>query len=221
MLYPINEIFYSLQGEATFAGTPAVFIRLQGCEVGCAFCDTKHTWSLDNQNFVSIDKIIHKEVDNSLFANFDIPQILHVITKYGECRHVVLTGGEPAVYNLFPLINKLEELGYIVQIETSGTDRLTVSDITWVTLSPKINMPGQKVLEVSSVTRANEIKMPVGRSEDVAKLSNFLIEYNISGKPVWLQPLSCNKKATRICVEAALAHNWRVSLQLHKFIDIR
>lgn len=221
MQYPINEIFYSLQGEATFAGTPAIFIRLQGCEVACVFCDTKHTWSLDSQHLVGVDEIIHKEANSSSFANFEIPQILHVISKYNKCHHVVLTGGEPVIYKLLPLINKLEELGYVVQIETSGTEKLTVTDRTWVTLSPKIDMPGLKILNTSSIARADEIKMPIGRSEDITKLRNFLVKYKVLDKPIWLQPLSCNKKATQICVEAALADNWRVSLQIHKFLDIR
>jgi 7-carboxy-7-deazaguanine synthase len=221
MLYPLNEIFYSLQGEATFAGTPAVFLRLQGCKVGCAFCDTKHTWSVETNNIVNITEIINKKIDNPSFANFNLAQILTEIRKYDKCRHIVLTGGEPAMYEILPLIIELEQRGYTVQIETSGTEKLLVSDKTWVTLSPKIDMPGQQTLNEESVYRANEIKMPIGKILDVVKLQNFLIKYNVFDKPIWLQPLSCNKKATQICVDAALDNNWRLSLQIHKFLNIR
>lgn len=221
MQYPINEIFYSLQGEAIFAGTPAVFIRFQGCAVGCAFCDTKHTWDVDNANLVSIEEVLTKELDSPTFANFDILQILLEVAKYPKCRHVVLTGGEPAMYDLLPLVTELEDHGYTVQIESSGTEKLSLSANTWVTVSPKINMPGQKLLDASVIARANEIKMPIGRNEDVIKLKDFIEKYNVVDKPIWLQPLSCNKTATQICVAAALANNWRVSLQIHKFLDIR
>lgn len=221
MQYPVNEIFYSLQGEATFAGVPAVFIRLQGCGVGCSFCDTKHTWAIADTRIVTKSEIINKANDNDTFAYFSIEELLLEVSTYGKGRHVVLTGGEPALYDLSKLIVMLENFGHIVQIETSATEELQITNTTWVTVSPKIAMPGQKELDVSAVARANEIKMPIGRIEDITKLEKFLTKYNILNKPIWLQPLSCNKKATEICINAALKNNWRVSLQLHKFIGIR
>lgn len=221
MLYPINEIFYSLQGEATFAGLPSVFIRLQGCQVGCAFCDTKHTWNIEIHDIVEIDEIINKVNDSAKFANFSHDQLLHEITKYPNCRHVVFTGGEPARYDLAPIMNTLESMGYTTQIETSATEELNITDKTWVTVSPKINMPGQKTLKANVITRANEIKMPVGRASDIQKLKDFIQEYTVVNTPIWLQPISCNKTATQLCVETALQNNWRVSLQIHKFLGTR
>lgn len=221
MLYPINEIFYSLQGEATFAGLPSVFIRMQGCAVGCGFCDTKHTWNLASNDTVSTDEIIHKIADSGKFANFSRDQLLQEITKYSNCRHVVFTGGEPAQYDLSAITSILDNMGYTTQIETSATEELNINTRTWVTVSPKINMPGKKSLNHSVISRANEIKMPVGRIEDIQKLKDFILEYNIINKPIWLQPISCGKTATKLCVEAALQNNWRVSLQIHKFLDIR
>ena len=81
--YPINEIFATLQGEATFTGTPSVFIRFQGCEVGCGWCDTKHTWKLDVANQVSFIQISQKTQDKNNWADTSLDElILQVINFY-------------------------------------------------------------------------------------------------------------------------------------------
>lgn len=219
--FPINEIFYSLQGEASFAGLPAVFIRFQGCNVGCPFCDTKHTWQLNPENQVNSLEIIGKIKDLQSWGYFDTAAIIAEINKYPACRHVVFTGGEPALYDLHGLCTTLEAQGYTIQIETSGTEPLLVSSKTWVTLSPKINMPGNKPVLAETAARANEIKMPIGKKTDILKLKQFLIDYQINTRLIWLQPLSCKDKPTRLCIKEALENNWRVSTQIHKFINIR
>ena len=221
MHYPINEIFYTLQGEACFVGQPSVFIRLQGCNVGCAFCDTKHTWELDTANQLKTIQITEKTGDRLGWANFTQDEILAEIAKYPACRHIVFTGGEPAMHDLRELIAILEDQGYTTQIETSGTEILKVSNKTWVTLSPKIDMPGNKTVLAENVARANEIKMPVGKAQDIEKLKQFLQQYAVSDKLIWLQPLSCKENPTKLCIEAALTNNWRLSAQVHKYINIR
>ena len=67
-IYPVNEIFQSIQGEATFTGTPSIFVRLQGCPVGCAWCDTKHTWEIDPKFVVNKTIMLAKEKDIILVA---------------------------------------------------------------------------------------------------------------------------------------------------------
>jgi 7-carboxy-7-deazaguanine synthase len=221
MQYPINEIFYSLQGEAFYAGLPAMFIRLQGCAVGCAFCDTKHTWELKPAEELTPKVILDKTGDKTGWAYFSIAEILSVLSHYPACRHVVLTGGEPAQYDLRPLILALELAGMQVQIETSGTEELNISPTTWVTLSPKIDMPGHKQVLDSVIKRANEIKMPVGKIQDVAKLEELLARNVHTTQLIWLQPLSCKDTPTQLCIETAMSNNWRVSTQIHKYIHIR
>lgn len=221
VLYPINEIFYSIQGEAYYAGTPAIFIRLQGCDVGCSFCDTKHTWAMNQTNKITASTIIDKTANSAQWAYFDLAQIIAVIDKYKSCTHIVITGGEPALYNLQPLILKLESLAYMVQVETSGTYELSVSVNTWVTLSPKINMINKKKIIKAALSRANEIKMPIGKIQDIFNLKQLLANNPINHKLIWLQPLSCKNNPTQLCIEQALANNWRLSLQTHKFISIR
>jgi 7-carboxy-7-deazaguanine synthase len=221
--YPVNEIFATIQGEATFAGTPSIFIRLQGCDVGCSWCDTKHSWNTHQINKIEWDNIPGKTSDKNSWAYATIGQIKkYMQTNYTQIKHVVITGGEPAIYDLSLLCLMLEEMGKNVQIETSGTSILKITPDTWVTLSPKIDMPGGKLVLSECVIRANEIKMPIGKIADIEKLKLFLANDPIpENVTVWLQPLSQNPGATKICIEQALLNNWRLSLQTHKFINIR
>ena len=222
-LLNINEIFASLQGEATYTGTPSVFIRLQGCNVGCPWCDTKHTWKLDAADKIEFNYLTAKIEDKNSWEQASVEQIIEFIQdNFPQIKHIVITGGEPAMYNLLPLCNALEELGKDIQIETSGTEEFQISKNTWVSLSPKIDMPGGKIVLEECISRANEIKMPIGKMVDIEKLKDFLAVNQVAKNiPIWLQPLSQNLSATKLCIEQALLNNWRLSLQTHKFINIR
>lgn len=221
--YPINEIFTTIQGEASYCGTPSVFIRMQGCSVGCSWCDTKHTWNMKANTQVAFSEVIKKDRDKNTWASASMLEIVQfIVYTYPRITHVVITGGEPAMYDLRPLCKFLEIRGYKIQIETSGTEPLGVTRRTWVTVSPKIDMPGGKLVLPESILRADEIKMPIGRSRDIEKLKEFLSMYKIKANTkIWLQPLSQSKLATKICIEEALANNWNLSVQVHKFLDIK
>jgi len=118
MSYQVNEIFSTVQGEGFFTGVPATFIRLQGCTVGCPWCDTKYTWKKGGQR-MEVDAI----VDQVRF------------------RHVVITGGEPTLWNLDELIEALRKVARIIQLETSGQNNFKGSlRPNWVTWSPKRNL---------------------------------------------------------------------------------
>lgn len=225
MKYKINEIFYSIQGEAEFAGTPSIFIRLQGCEVGCSWCDTKHTWEADAEHNVNIDSMLEKQGDSYKWAEMEVPEIIKVVNKLGnDACHVVITGGEPLEQNIDNLVSELVGFGHTVQVETSGTQPVSevVSTNAWVTVSPKINMKGGKEVLVQAFKKADEIKMPVGKESDIENLKKILGKINIGRDPrVWLQPISQNKKATYLCIETAKKTNWRLSIQAHKFLNVR
>ncbi|GAC1477373.1 MAG: hypothetical protein NVS2B1_19580 [Bradyrhizobium sp.] len=149
-------------------------------------------------------------------------QIADEIAKHPH-RHVVVTGGEPCRYDLNPLANAvLDGLGRTLQVETSGTSEIRLPYEAWVTLSPKIGMPGRLALRPEAVARANEIKMPVGKPADVAALQALLHQHHVGpSRPVWLQPLSRSAKATAFCLESAAANGWRVSIQIHSYIGVR
>src|SRR4051812_36924026 len=108
--FAINEIFQSIQGEARHAGAPSVFVRLQGCAVGCPWCDTKHTWDIDPGQEVSTEAMLAKEEDASTFASMTQADILAVVGPF-NARHVVITGGEPCAYDLRSLTEELIRVG--------------------------------------------------------------------------------------------------------------
>lgn len=224
---PINEIFQTVQGEAHWTGTPAVFIRLQGCDVGCPWCDTKHTWPINPSEEVSLEAMMEKSADSQAYAGATTYEILGILDTM-KARHVVITGGEPCAFDLTELTQHIVDSGRTVQIETSGTEEVRANFFAWVTVSPKLGMPGRKTVLDQALWLADEIKMPVGKQLDIDKLQILL-----SGLPhrplvprrpplqIWLQPLSQSPKATQLCVEAATEHGWRISVQTHKYLGVR
>lgn len=111
----VNEIFYSLQGEGRFTGTPAVFLRLSGCNEKCPFCDTQH----ESYREMSEDDIVS------------------AVSQHPS-RHIVITGGEPTLQITPALTDKLHAAGFFIQIETNGSLPLPDgASIDWVTCSPK------------------------------------------------------------------------------------
>ena len=153
------------------------------------------------------------------------PALLAAIREAGP-RHVVLTGGEPCRHDLTELTSRLVAEGFRVQIETSGTMPIRCHKDVWVTLSPKLDMPGGLEVRQDAWERAGEIKFPVDTAADLARFEQALAAARKAAarsltELVWLQPVSQGKEATRLCVEAAFAHQWRVSVQVHKYLDLR
>ncbi|MEW6484982.1 MULTISPECIES: 7-carboxy-7-deazaguanine synthase QueE [Tatumella] len=222
MLYPINEMFQTLQGEGFYTGVPAIFIRLQGCPVGCSWCDTKHTWEKFADNEVPVGDILIKTVESEQWGNAEPLTLLKIISEQQwTARHVVITGGEPAIYDLRPLTTALEAFGYSCQIETSGTHPIQCSDNTWVTVSPKVNMRGGYDVLTPALIRADEIKHPVARERDIEALEQLLAQVqDDKSRIIALQPISCKKEATELCISACIARNWRLSMQTHKYLNI-
>lgn len=219
--YKINELFETLQGEGAFTGQPAIFIRLQGCPVGCSWCDTKHTWAVNLESEVTTDVVLNKSVETDEWVNLECNAILKVIeNKQYRAKHIVITGGEPCMFDLTPLCELFEKHGYSTQIETSGTYEILASDKCWVTVSPKINMRGGYKVLSSALNRANEIKHPVGTQKDVDELKELLAEHNIIDTPIYLQPISQKERATQLAIETCIANDWRLSVQVHKYIGI-
>ncbi|MDE6801943.1 MAG: 7-carboxy-7-deazaguanine synthase QueE [Muribaculaceae bacterium] len=180
---PINEIFYSLQGEGFHSGTPAVFVRLSGCNLRCPFCDTDHSHS----------------------TPMTVSEILAEVTRY-PAPTVILTGGEPSLYDIDPLIRALHDHGRRVHIETNGTRALPDS-LDWITCSPK---PGGAVV----LPRCNELKI-VYTGQDVEAIAE-----SIPADHHFLQP--CSGANIAEVIDYILFHpRWRLSLQTHKLLDIR
>lgn len=179
--YKVNEIFYSLQGEGYFTGTAAVFLRFSGCNRRCDFCDTQHF----------------------TFTEMSADEIADAVGAF-PARHIVVTGGEPALQLDDILIRRLKALGFFIQVETNGTLPVPTG-VDWVTCSPK---EGPWEIECT-----DELKY-VYRGEDVEWLRDIFHTHRL-----FLQPLSCTNTDETIAYIKAHPH-WRLSLQTHKLINI-
>jgi len=117
---PINELFYSLQGEGTLAGVPSVFVRTSGCNLRCWFCDSYHTsWEPTH-------------------AWMDIDEIVEEVASHDQCDHVVVTGGEPMIHDeVEGLLTELADAGYHTTVETNGTIYRD-APIDLASISPKL-----------------------------------------------------------------------------------
>lgn len=220
---PLNEIFESIQGEGSFTGAPSIFVRLQGCPVGCAWCDTKHSWYLDEKHQTSFEKVVAKAGDGDSWCNTTVEEIVTHLLTY-KARHIVISGGEPCLYDLHEFCDVLESNGFSVQIETSGTFEIKVSDATHVTVSPKIAMKGGYDILDSALIRANEIKHPVAMTRHIEELDALLArltKQQLETKKIYLQPISQQARATQLAIDTCIERNWWLSIQTHKYLAIQ
>lgn len=196
-LLPLMEEFYTIQGEGYHTGKAAYFIRLGGCDVGCHWCDVKESWDAELHPLTSADQIVKNA------------------SQYPS-KAVVVTGGEPLIYNLDYLTEQLQRNGIQTFIETSGAYPLS-GNWNWICLSPKkFKAPMQQVADA-----ANELKVIIFNKSDFA----FAEEYALRVKPgckLYLQPeWSRSKEMTPLIVDYVMNNpKWEISLQTHKYLNI-
>ena len=223
MKYKLNDIYPTVQGEGCNTGTPMTVVRLHGCGVGCSFCDTKETW-LSNPK-LQVDSIEKAIAISGAWCEVTAEEIADYACElpYGGINWVMLTGGEPAEQDLSYLCDALHRLEFKVALETSGTALGHVaSGADWVCISPKIDMPGGKAILREAVLCANEMTWVVGKEKDLENLTAFLTKHELPASvEVCLQPMSQNKKATELCIETCMQTGWRLSAQMHKYLELR
>jgi len=194
---PVMEEFYSLQGEGFHTGKAAYFIRIGGCDVGCHWCDVKEAW------------------DASLWAPKSVEEVVYQAMQF-KARSVVITGGEPLMYNLDFLCAKLKECGFEIFLETSGAYPLS-GQFDWICLSPKRNHPPEKGM----FALANELKVIIENEKDFS-WAGMNAEKVGADCLLFLQPeWSRSKQMMPVIVEYIQEHpQWRISLQSHKYMHI-
>jgi 7-carboxy-7-deazaguanine synthase len=222
MRYPVNDCYTCIQGEGVQTGVAMVLLRLHGCAVGCPWCDTRETWYFDAQH--EVGNLAAALGANPRYAYLSAEAITeHIVANHPGPKWVLVTGGEPAQYDLRPLVGALKAEEYRVALETSGTEVGHLdAGFDWVCVSPKLNMPGGKVVQPEALASADEIKHVVGRPRDIDDLDALIAEYLL--KPtvqICLQPVSLSDRATQLCIETVQARGWRLSVQTHKYIGAR
>ncbi len=195
-LLPLMEAFYTLQGEGYHKGSAAFFIRIGGCDVGCHWCDVKESW------------------DANLHPTTPIEHIVTQAKQYSDT--VVVTGGEPLMWNMDPLCKALHGQGMQVHIETSGAYALT-GTWDWFCLSPKKN---KRPLQ-AAYDYADELKVIIYNKDDFKFAEEQAAQVAPSCK-LFLQPeWSRREKVMPLIVDYVLANpKWKASLQTHKYLNI-
>lgn len=194
---PIMEHFYTIQGEGRHSGRAAYFVRIAGCDVGCVWCDVKESWDAELHEVMPIEHIVqHVEESNTDFC--------------------VITGGEPAMYDLTQLIEALKSRGIETAIETSGCYPLR-GEIDWYCFSPKkFKAPNEEAYE-----KANELKVVIAHPSDFEWAEGHASKVS-SNCLLYLQPeWSKQERFLPLIIEYVKNHpKWKVSLQTHKFMNI-
>ncbi len=194
---PLMEEFYTIQGEGFHSGKPAYFIRVGGCDVGCHWCDVKESWDAALHPAAAVDAV----VENAC--------------KFPS-KAVVVTGGEPSIYNLEYITKQFKKRGFQTFIETSGAYLLT-GTWDWVCLSPKKTSPPLQ----TNFAKANELKVIVHNKNDF-EWAEYNAQHVSSECKLFLQPeWSKVKEMMPFIVEYVMANpKWNVSLQSHKYMNI-
>jgi len=194
---PLMEDFYTIQGEGFYSGHAAYFIRLGGCDVGCHWCDVKESWDAELHPLTKVEDMVAKASEN-------------------EGKLVIITGGEPLMYNLDYLTSELKKAGMQTNIETSGAYEMS-GDFDWICLSPKKNkLPTQSVYD-----SAHELKVVIYNKHDFIFAEEQAARVN--GNALLLLQTEWSKKdeMTPLIVEYVKKNpKWKISMQTHKYLDI-
>lgn len=211
----ISEIFYSIQGEGTNIGKPAIFLRLAGCHLRCVWCDSKFTWDMKSGKQMSTE------------------QIIKVIKKY-PCKHLIITGGEPLIQQseIKELLEKRVQnqkknisQQYFVEIETSGSLQPQMNELVdQYNCSPKLsnskNRPINYNLSLQKFPKEKTwYKFVVDKKSDLKEIKKFIKDHKLPKDKIILMPqgiskteiLKCGKWLAEICKK----ENWRFSTRLH------
>lgn len=210
-ILPVVECFHSLQGEGAHTGRSAYFIRLAMCKVGCPWCDTKTSWEKDRHPTRSVQKLSEESSD----------------AKLKGAAFVVITGGEPLHHNLDNLCNEIRKKTKLVEgkpipihLETSGVDELSGSP-DWITLSPKKHAPPKQEI----LNACQELKVIIHEKDDLIfaeQMANKIRQNKYQQVLFFLQAGWDNKEGANLAFEYVKNNpQWRLSMQTHKWLNIR
>lgn len=204
----VSEIFTSIQGEGPTVGTPSVFVRLQGCSVGCVWCDTKYTWDRMRGRAMTLDALVAE-------------------VKAAARQNVVVTGGEPLEQPAFaPLIDGLKSLERRVEVETAGTEVPPAVAVDQWNVSLKLahsGVPEERRLRPAAIRRFRDLgawfKFVVGAERDVDEVLRIQGRYDLRADRILLMPLGMRRAEQRALMSEVAAwsqrHGFRFSPRLH------
>lgn len=193
---PIMEDFYTIQGEGFHSGTASYFIRIGGCDVGCHWCDVKESWNAEKHPVTDVKKLMERVITYS--------------------KTIVLTGGEPLMWNLNYLTDLLKQNDCTVHIETSGAYPIS-GTLDWICLSPKKNMlPKEEIYQIADelkviVYNSNDFIFAEQQAEKVSKNCKLFLQAE------WSKREEINPKIVDYVMKNP---KWKISIQTHKYLNI-
>lgn len=195
-MLPLMEAFYTIQGEGAHTGRAAYFIRVGGCDVGCHWCDVKESWNAE------------------LHPPTAIGEIANGAAEYSDT--IVVTGGEPFMWNMTPLTSELRSKGMKIHVETSGAYPLS-GDWDWICLSPKKTMPPKPEFYEA----AHELKVIIYNQNDFKWAEEHAAKVSPNCR-LFLQPEWSRRDTVMPDITEYIMKNprWQVSLQTHKYLGI-
>ncbi len=215
------ELYKSVQGESSFAGLPCIFVRLAGCNLRCAWCDSEYTFTGGKP--------------------FTEDEIVAQIEALAPCKLIEFTGGEPMLQakELIPLMNRLLADGYILLIETSG-ERPLAEVPKAVHKIVDVKCPGAgaaansfRLENLEALTKNDEVKFVITNREDYEFARDFILQHDVNGKaggillsPAFQKTPNPQRTADNMALDPRELVEWmladgldaRLSLQIHKFI---
>ena len=194
---PVMETFYTVQGEGAYAGAPAFFIRLAGCDVGCVWCDVKESWDAEKHPLQSIESLTDAVSQSGT----------------GIC---VITGGEPTLHDLSELTKRIRAKGIRTHLETSGTQPLT-GEWDWITFSPKkFKAPLDEYY-----AKSHELKVIVNHASDISWAQNHADKMSAQTS-FYMQPEWEKREVMQEHILDYIRRNtqWRISVQTHKYLGV-
>jgi organic radical activating enzyme len=204
----ISEIFTSIQGEGPSVGTPSVFVRLQGCAVGCAWCDTKYAWDARHGDAMTLEAVLGR-------------------VKEATTANVVVTGGEPLEHPGFvPLVLGIKALGLRVEVESAGTEMPPPVPVDQWNVSPKLahsGVPAARRLRSEAIERFRDLgawfKFVVGDERDLDEVLTIQARHGLPAERILLMPLGMHRREQEALmpdvIEWCRRHGFRFSPRLH------
>jgi 7-carboxy-7-deazaguanine synthase len=207
----VSELFTSIQGEGPSVGTPSVFVRLQGCTVGCAWCDTKYSWDARRGDELTFETLLQR-------------------VKDAGAQNVVVTGGEPLEHPAFvPLVSGLSALGLRIEVETAGTQvppGLTVDQWNVSLKLTHSGVPVERRLRPEAIERFRDLgawfKFVVGDERDLDEVLAIQARHGLASERILLMPLGMLREEQQALmprvVEWCRRYGFRFSPRLHILI---
>lgn len=223
----LNEIFYSIQGEGLNIGKPAVFVRLGNCNLKCRWCDTKYAWHVDFADRPSRSEANNYCAEGATFnKKVVLGKVLQEIRKYKQCKHLVITGGEPMLQQDVILALRKALPKYYVEVETNGSQPVRCFDaVDLFTVSYKTSNSGNAPYELKTKNEKCVYKFVVGEKSDFSEIEAIIKKCKLPADKIFLMPQGVARAAILknqdFIIDYCKTKGYSFSTRLHVLLGLK